>query len=228
MRTSRLIGGLLVLVLLTACAHAADKAADEKLPVILLTGFEPFGEGRPPNPSWEGVKRLDGETWRGHRLVGKQLPVVWGAPHEHLKKWIDEYQPVAIFSFGQGGGYKLETRAMNRRDDYPDNKGAKPSQLEIVADGPATFDATIDSEALVKQLAERGHRVAISQSAGSYLCEECLYTLEYLKAKEGFKGPVLFCHIPKLSSSYSPEDAEKFMRAVLESWHAIEASAAKE
>jgi len=28
-------------------------------PVILLTGFEPFGEAKPPNPSWEGIKNLD-------------------------------------------------------------------------------------------------------------------------------------------------------------------------
>ena len=77
-------------------------------PVILLTGFEPFGPNKPPNPSWEGIKKLDGRTWRGHKLVARQFKVIWGEPLAQLNKLIDELHPVAVFSFGQGGGYALE------------------------------------------------------------------------------------------------------------------------
>ena len=35
--------------------------AKANMPVILLTGFEPFGEKKPPNPSWEAIKTLDGQ-----------------------------------------------------------------------------------------------------------------------------------------------------------------------
>ena len=38
-------------------------ATAQTRPVILLTGFEPFGAGKPPNPSWEGIKSLDGQEW---------------------------------------------------------------------------------------------------------------------------------------------------------------------
>src|ERR1051325_1201190 len=55
--------------------YARDHSASR--PVILLTGFEPFGKDRPANPSWEGIKELDGQTWNGYRLVCKQLPVIW-------------------------------------------------------------------------------------------------------------------------------------------------------
>ena len=46
-------------------------------PVIVLTGFEPFGEKRPANPSWEGISALHDTAWNGHRIVAIQLPVVW-------------------------------------------------------------------------------------------------------------------------------------------------------
>jgi pyroglutamyl-peptidase len=207
----------------------AAKEKTDKLPVILLTGFEPFGAGRPPNPSWEGVKRLDGQQWQGYRLVAKQLPVVWGEPLPLLGKWIDEYNPIAIFSFGQGGGYALETIANNRRGDGHDNSGrAAPSKL-IVSDGPDQFTATIDAARLTKRLKERGHDVAISRAAGNYLCEECLYSLEYLKAQRKLdKTTVLFLHVPPLGERYKPADSERFIRDVLECWREIARGKAEE
>jgi hypothetical protein len=104
-----------------------DKTA-AKRPVILLTGFEPFGKGRPPNSSWEGIKQLDGTEWNGYQLVSKQIPVVWGAPLDHLQRLIFQYEPVAIFSFGQGGkgAFALEGRASNVRNGKTDNRGQTP------------------------------------------------------------------------------------------------------
>jgi pyroglutamyl-peptidase len=201
---------------------AEPKAVSEKdLPVILLTGFEPFGPGRPPNPSWEGVKRLGDSIWNGHRIVARQMPVVWGAPAEKLAEWTQELKPVAIFSFGQGGGYALETVADNRRAKYPDNRGAVPQQAEIERGGPKQYTASIDATALAKRLAAKGYPVQVSQEAGNYLCEECLYALEHWKATEKHdKIDVLFCHLPPLSAKYRSADVEAFMRVLLESWYA--------
>ena len=42
--------GILLVVTATCCA---EDAIPQRQPVILLTGFEPFGPARPPNPSWE-------------------------------------------------------------------------------------------------------------------------------------------------------------------------------
>src|SRR5688500_18734798 len=107
-----------LVVLGVACqAQEAKKptpavAASAELPVILLTGFEPFGPGRPANSWWEGIKSLDCKTFNGHRLVSRQLEVVWGAPLAKLEGWINELHPVAVFSFGQGGGsFAIETQA---------------------------------------------------------------------------------------------------------------------
>jgi pyroglutamyl-peptidase len=201
---------------LTPASFAAEPV--EKLPVILITGFEPFGDGRPPNPSWEGAKRLDGVEWRGHRIVARQLPVVWGAPLAHLKKWNEELHPVAIFSFGQGGGYAIETLARNTRGRGKDNRGDLPPLEKIATGSTAELQASIDSAKMAKLLAKRGHKVALSRDAGQYLCEECLYSLEDLKASQKLDATVMFCHLPPLNKRYAPADVEAFMRDVLACW----------
>jgi pyroglutamyl-peptidase len=171
--------------------------------VILLTGFEPFGKRRLPNSSWEGVKELDGLHWKGYKLVCKQLPVVWGAPLAQLPGWISQYEPVAIFSFGQGGqgSYALESKASNERSrKSADNLGKKPAVTTIVADGPKVFQASADCQAMAHLLASKGYPTRVSTAAGRYLCEENLYSLEYLKSTKQLDATVLFCHVPPLDS----------------------------
>jgi pyroglutamyl-peptidase len=201
-----LAGFSLAFLLAAHEARAGEKVGGNdagKPPVILLTGFEPFGKYRTPNPSWEGIKKLDGQEWKGYRLVCKQMPVVWGAPLEHLQGWITEYQPVAVFSFGQGGPgcFAFESKASKWREKkYKDNQGERPSTAAIVEDGPERFDATISCARFAELLRTRGHHARVSTSAGRYLCEEALYTLEYLKSSRRLKATVLFCHVPSLDS----------------------------
>jgi pyroglutamyl-peptidase len=249
---------LLALVPLAAPAAGSDKPVPQpvkppapKQPVILLTGFEPFGDTwtpgvltlggrglvgsfvverglRPPNPSWEAIKELDGQEWKGHRLVCKQLPVVWGAPLEHLQTWIDKHQPVAIFSFGQGGPghFALESRAANKRAKYPDNRGDKPPTLQIVKDGPKLYRASIDCDQLARLLSEKGYPAVVSKKAGNYLCEEALYSLEHLKSTRKLPGTVSFCHVPPLDSGIAGKRVRvdyvrRFVRDMLETWYAV-------
>ena len=103
-----------------------------KLPVILLTGFEPFGSDRSPNPSWESIKTLDGREWKGYKLVCKQMAVVWASPRKQLEGWIAEHKPVAIFSFGQGGkgSFCLESKASNTRTGLHRQQGPKAGHAE--------------------------------------------------------------------------------------------------
>ena len=61
-----------------AATAQARPATGASRPVILLTGFEPFGEARPPNPSWDGIAALDGRQWHDYRLVCKRMRVEWG------------------------------------------------------------------------------------------------------------------------------------------------------
>ncbi len=204
----------------------AGQAKPAARPVILLTGFEPFGEGRPPNSSWEGIKQLDGQVWNGYQLVCKQVPVVWGAPLEQLQTLIPQHQPAAIFSFGQGmpGAFAFETRASNQRGRSPDNKGEAPPAALIVEDGPKQLSASMDCEKLARRLADKGHEVRVSTGAGRYLCEEMLYSLEYVKSTKQLKAPVVFCHVPPLDTpirgkKVTAEYVQQFVVDTLEAWH---------
>ena len=217
------------LIAIAATAIAAEPADNSTkppdLPVILLTGFEPFGPGKPANPSWEGIRQLDGQEWHGYRLAARKLKVEWGVPLPALTRLVEELHPVAIFSFGQGGGYAIETLAQNQRGDYPDNAGRQPAEPNIVPDGPAEYRATIDAKAFARELQSRDRRVRLSTEAGDYLCEETLYSLEHLKA--GSKSPltVAFCHVPPLQAAAGPNQVtaatiKSFVEDVLAAWEA--------
>lgn len=207
-----------------ADAGASSKVARE--PVILLTGYEPFGKHRPPNSSWQGIKDLDGRLWTGYRLVAREMPVVWGAPLEYLPRWIDEYKPVAIFSFGMGmpGAFAIETVGTNYRARYPDNNGKKPSSRRIVAGAPDVFHASAqESRRMAELLTRKGQTVRISTHAGHYLCEEALYSLEYLKKSRHLDTRVQFCHVPPLGTKIrgvvvTRNYVERFVLDTLESW----------
>lgn len=210
------------LMLATSAAGAAEPSGS---PVILLTGFQPFGPGRPANPSWEGIQDLDGREWRGYRLACRELPVDWGAPMVHLSKWRDELKPVAVFSFGQGGAdaFAIETRARNERGGGADNRGRRAVNPLIVDDGPVEFAATIDAKALAAELERAGFPMRISTNAGQYLCEEALYTLEYLKAEREIAVSVMFCHVPPLGAELNGANVDaayvqKFVETLLDAW----------
>jgi pyroglutamyl-peptidase len=209
-----------------AAAPQTTRAAEiPELPVILLTGFEPFGPQKPPNPSWEGVKQLDGREWRGHKLVARQITVVWGAPLKQLQQLIAEHRPAAIFAFGQGGGYALETRARNARGSIPDNNGAMPPSPTVIADGPTEFRSSLESKAMLAALQAKGYDARLSTDAGSYLCEEMLYTLEWLKRAGKVPGAVSFCHVPSLGADspagpVTAKHIQRFVEDYLDAWQA--------
>ena len=54
-------------------------------PTVLLTGFEPF-DGDDTNPSQAVVRALDGWMLAGHRIVGRELPVVFGQSLQALRR----------------------------------------------------------------------------------------------------------------------------------------------
>jgi pyroglutamyl-peptidase len=207
-----------------AAGQGGTEEADE-LPVILLTGFEPFGEGRPPNPSWEGIKELDGQVWRGYRLACRELRVEWAAPQEQLSAWIDELHPQAVFSFGQGSpdSFALETFARNERRQLPDNRNKLPQTALIAADGPSEFRSSVDTKKLAVALIKNGFPTSVSDDAGQYLCEETLYTLELLKSQQRVAGDVLFCHVPPLGAKIADREVDvayvqSFVQSLLAAW----------
>lgn len=174
---------------------------------VLITGFEPFG-GERLNPSWEVVKQLNDMELVGTRIVARQLPCVFGAALDALNAAIDEVQPVMVLAIGQAGGrtdITIERVAINVDDArIPDNQGQQPVDEPIVAGGPAAYFSTLPIKAMVSSMREAGIPAAVSQTAGTYVCNHVMYGLLHrLSGQHEVKGG--FIHIP-----YLPEQAAAY------------------
>lgn len=173
---------------------------NQKLPCVLLTGFDPFG-GQTINPSWEVVRALHGKRIAGHRIVARQLPTEFAASLQQLQKAMDELKPRLLLGVGQAGGRRqlsIERVAININDArIADNAGARPVDEAVVADGPVAYFSTLPIKAMLAALLAEGLPAAISQSAGTYVCNHIAYAMLHLASKRpGMRAG--FMHIPYL------------------------------
>lgn len=178
-----------------------------KTPVVLLTGFEPFG-GQAVNPSWLAVQQLHGRRIAGHRLVARWLPVAFGHSLKVLRALLRELKPAMVVAVGQAGGrapLSLERVAINIDDArIPDNAGRQPVDVPVVADGPAAYFATLPIKAMREAIAAAGLPVEISQTAGTFVCNHVFYGLMHHAARHHPGLRAGFIHLPWL-----PEQAAR-------------------
>lgn len=186
---------------------------------ILITGFTPF-DGRPVNASWIAASALARRGhYRGHALHALEIPVCWGAPREALADCLQAGVPGLILSMGEGepGVFRIETRARNLRRERADNAGALPAGAPNSLTGPAERHSSFACEPLSQALAAQGIPVRLSDDAGSYLCEELLYTLEEFKEVHAGLARVLFVHVPPFGTALQYKgDARTCSEALLE------------
>ncbi len=166
---------------------------------LLLTGFAPFG-GEDLNPSWEAVRRLDGERLGDLTVVAAQLPTEFGTALEMLDDLLDRHRPTLVVAVGQAGGraeLSLERIAINVDDArIPDNAGRQPIDEPVVAGGPAAYFSTLPIKAMVHALRAAGIPAAVSQTAGTFVCNHVFYGLQHRLQGTGVRGG--FIHIPYL------------------------------
>lgn len=171
---------------------------------LLITGFDAFGEGK-INPSWEAVKLLP-DTIGDFELCKLEIPTVFGLAAETVIKNAEEFHPDVILCVGQAGGRDAVTPeriGVNIRDArIPDNAGNQPDGQRIAEDGPAAYFATVP----VKEMAEaiRAAQIpgAVSNSAGTFVCNDTLYTPLHHYA--GTHVKVGFIHVPYMPEQGSP------------------------
>lgn len=165
---------------------------------LLLTGFEPF-LNFPINPTENIVKELDGQTIGEYKIIGKILPVDFQSAGDLLIQFYQEINPNAVVSLGLAGGrFKItpERIAINCNDGAADNKGNKFIGKKIDGKGPDGLFSTLPVQAIVDHLNENKFPAEVSNSAGTYLCNNVMYQmLNELKKKE-ISIPSGFIHIP--------------------------------
>lgn len=176
---------------------------------VLLTGFEPFN-GEPVNPAWEAVRAL--ETWHGNgfRIAVRQLPCVFGSALETLTAAVAQCTPAVVICVGQAGGraeMSVERIAINIDDArIADNRQQQPIDAAVVEGAPAAYFATLPIKAIVQGLREAGIPAAVSQSAGTFVCNHVFYGLMHHLATTASRQPVRagFIHVP-----YLPQQAAR-------------------
>jgi pyroglutamyl-peptidase len=168
----------------------------------LITGFEPFGGDR-LNPSFEALRRLPPRLG-DLDIVTAALPVVYGAALPTLSEAIAANRPDIVLSVGLAGGrteLSVERVAINIDDArIPDNGGNQPIDRPVVSGGPAAYFATLPIKAAVAALRGAGLPAAVSNSAGTFLCNHVFYGLMHLAATATGRFRGGFLHVPYLPS----------------------------
>ncbi|HME97757.1 MAG TPA: pyroglutamyl-peptidase I [Methylomirabilota bacterium] len=179
---------------------------------ILVTGFDPF-DGDAVNPSGEVAKRLDGRVI-GDRLVrSAMLPVQHEAARAVVTPLLDAAGLLGVVHLGLAGGrarISLERVAVNVMDySRPDAHGQVLCDVACADDGPAGYFSTLPLREMLAALTAEGIPAAISNTAGTYLCNHVLYaTLHHLAARE-LSRPAGFIHLPFLPSMVAAHDRDE-------------------
>lgn len=166
--------------------------------VVLLTGFEPFGESM-VNPSQEVVRRLHGTTIGGKTVIGHTLPVSLRDIAAAIDRILQATSPEIVISLGQSGSAStivLERFAVNLADfSAPDNDGASVTDAALEGDGPTAIASRLPLRAIESALLDAGIPVRLSNSAGTYLCNAAMYLFLTRTEPETLCG---FIHLPCL------------------------------
>ena len=171
---------------------------------LLITGFDPFG-GETINPSWEAVKRLPDNIGE-YTLYKLQIPTVFGLAGKTVLEKAAEIQPDVIISVGQAGGRAAVTPeriGINIRDArITDNAGVSPKDETIAPNGPDGYFSTLPVKAMIAAITDAGLPAAISNTAGTFVCNDVLYTL--LHHYQGTHVRCGFIHVPFLPEQGTP------------------------
>ncbi|MDQ0741296.1 pyroglutamyl-peptidase I [Pseudomonas sp. W4I3] len=176
---------------------------------LLLMGFEPFDHDV-VNPSWEAVRQLEGvELSEGVRIVARRLPCAFATAPEALIELIEELHPAMVIATGLGPGrsdISIERVAINVNDArIPDNLGAQPIDTAVVEGGPAAYFSTLPIKSMVRAVREAGIAASVSQTAGTFVCNQVFYRLQHALAGSEVRSG--FIHVPGLPESGQPSMA---------------------
>lgn len=207
---------------------------------ILITGFEPF-DGADRNPSWDLAEELHRRAQKDGLIVQAQLRDTGDELQLHTLRLPVEFEtagtlltaqleglaaagqrPDLVVALGLAGGtaeVRLERVGLNLRDArIPDNAGAQPLDEPVRADGPGALFSTLRLKAAHARIVDAGIPVALSLSAGTFVCNDVLYMLlDHLRhtRRTGQRDvPAGFVHVPDLHAPDGAVTLEQAAQAV--------------
>jgi len=181
-----------------------------RAPVVLLTGFDPFGGGT-VNPSWEAARRLQGETLHGHRIEALQLPTAFGRGATALLDALDRHRPALVLCTGLAANrsaLSLERVAVNLIDArIRDNDGSQPVDVPCVAGAPDAYFTSLPVKAALVALSAAGIPAELSMTAGGFVCNHVFFVLMHALATEPGRPRGGFVHVPPMDAQQSAPGA---------------------
>ncbi len=168
--------------------------------IVLVTGFTPFG-GEAINPSWQIAASLPSQIG-GAVIERLEVPTEFGKAIKITTRVIDKLKPGIVLCLGQAGGravLTLERIAINIDDAaICDNAGKQPIDKPIMARGNAAYFATLPIKAMVAAVAKKGLPAAVSNSAGTFVCNHLLYGVLHHIVQKQYATRAGFMHVPYL------------------------------
>ncbi|WKL00155.1 pyroglutamyl-peptidase I [Paenibacillus amylolyticus] len=148
---------------------------------ILISGFEPFG-GDAVNPTGALMEALANEVIEGAELKTVLLPVHFNECADLLIAEMEAYRPDVVIACGLAKGRTSitpERIAVNVKDippgSYADNQGQRPVDEPIVDGSPDGLFSTLPIRAIVNDMSAAGIPAAVSNTAGTYICNNTMY-----------------------------------------------------
>jgi pyroglutamyl-peptidase len=169
-------------------------------PIVLVTGFAPFG-GERINPSWEIAKALPRSIAK-QRIERMEVPTEFGRAIDVTTRAITELNPSIVLSLGQAGGraaLTLERVAINVDDArIADNAGQQPIDAPIRAKAPPAYFATLPIKRMVQAMSAKGFAAEVSNSAGTFVCNHLMFGVLDHIARKRLPIRAGFMHVPFL------------------------------
>lgn len=133
-----------------------------------------------------------------------------------------------VLSLGQAGGREEITvervaininnvKSSNGSKMLPDNAGAVPVDEQIEKEGETAYFTTLPLWKMVEVMQKKGISAAISNPAGTYVCNHVMYETLYLAAEKYSHVKAGFIHVPFLPEQIAHrEDKERVAAMPLE------------
>ncbi|WP_165980354.1 pyroglutamyl-peptidase I [Paenibacillus amylolyticus] len=150
---------------------------------ILISGFEPFG-GDAVNPTGALMEALANEVIEGAELKTLLLPVHFDECADLLIAEMEAYRSDVVIACGLAKGRTSitpERIAVNVKDippgSYADNQGQRPVDEPIADGSPDGLFSTLPIRAMVNDMSAAGIPATVSNTAGTYICNNTMYRL---------------------------------------------------
>jgi pyroglutamyl-peptidase len=193
---------------------------------ILLTAFDPFG-GEDTNAVLEAL-RLISDTIDGATIKKLVVPTVFYKASDMIKETARSLSPDAIVMLGQAkgrGAITPERVAINVIDaSIDDNEGNRPKDARIIDGAPDGYFSTLPIKDMADAIKSEGISAAVSNSAGTFVCNQTMFSVLHFSKEELPNAKVGFIHIPctptqanEKTPSMATSDAVRGIEAALRS-----------